>query len=50
MLFVFDYGDEWRFRIEVRNLSKLPPGIARSRMTAAVCKGPKQYTVALDDD
>ena len=49
MLFVFDYGDEWRFRVEARDLSKLSPGSAGSRVTAAVGKAPKQYTVALDD-
>ena len=50
MLFVFDYGDEWRFRVEVRDLCKLPAGNARSRVAAAVGKAPKQYVVALDDD
>ncbi len=50
MLFVYDYGDEWRFRVEVREISKLPPDSAVPRVTAEVGKAPEQYPAAIDDD
>ena len=50
MLFVYDYGDEWRFTVEVRELSQLPRDSALSRVTAEVGKAPKQYAVAPEDD
>jgi hypothetical protein len=48
MLFVYDYGDEWRFRVEVREISKLPSESAVPRVTAEVGKAPEQYPVATD--
>jgi hypothetical protein len=50
MLFVYDYGDEWRFRVEVRDISKPPPDSAVPRVTAEVGKAPEQYPVATDDN
>jgi hypothetical protein len=50
MLFVYDYGDEWRFRVEVRHIRKLPPDSAVPRVTAEVGKAPEQYPVATDDN
>ena len=50
MLFVYDYGDEWRFRVEVREISKLPPESTVPRVTAEVGKAPEQYPVAIDDN
>jgi hypothetical protein len=49
MLFVYDYGDEWRFAVELRELSQMQPGSALSKMTAVVGKAPNQYAVTLDD-
>lgn len=50
MLFVYDYGDEWRFKVEVRAISELPPGSTVSRVTAKVGKAPEQYPVVNDDN
>lgn len=50
MLFVYDYGDEWRFRVEVRDISELPPGSPISRVTAQIGKAPDQYPVVSDDN
>ncbi len=50
MLFVYDYGDGWRFRVEVREISELPAGSTVSRVTAQVGKAPDQYPVVIDDN
>lgn len=50
MLFVYDYGDEWCFRVEVREISNLPPESTVPRVTAEVGKAPEQYPVAIDDN
>lgn len=50
MMFVYDYGDEWRFRVEVREKRKQPPDSAVPRVTAEVGKAPEQYPVPIDDD
>ncbi len=50
MLFVYDYGDEWRFRVDVREISKLSPDGAVPRVTAELGKAPDQYPAAIDDD
>jgi hypothetical protein len=50
MLFVYDYGDEWRFKVEVRDIGKLSPDSAVPRLTAEVGKAPEQYPVAIDDN
>jgi hypothetical protein len=50
MLFVYDYGDVWRFRVEVREISELLPDSTVSRVTAEVGKAPDQYPVVIDDN
>jgi hypothetical protein len=43
MLFLFDYGDEWRFVIEAMGIGKKTPKTYYPRVTASVGKAPKQY-------
>jgi hypothetical protein len=50
MLFVYDYADVWRFRVEVREISELLPDSTVSRVTAEVGKAPDQYPVVIDDN
>ena len=50
MLFVYDYGDEWCFRVEVLEISELPPSGIFYRVTDQVGKAPDQYPVVLDDN
>jgi hypothetical protein len=50
MLFVYDYGDEWRFKVDVREISELPPSGIVSRVTAQVGKAPDQYPFVVDDN
>jgi hypothetical protein len=50
MLFVYDYGDEWGFRVEVREISEIPTDSIVSRVTAEVGKAPDQYPVVIDDN
>ena len=43
MLFLFDYGDEWRFVIEAMGIGEKAPKTYYPRVTASVGKAPKQY-------
>ena len=43
MLFLFDYGDEWRFRVEVVGHGDAAAGTAHPRVVASVGKAPEQY-------
>ena len=43
MLFLFDYGDEWRFRVEVIGFGEKTPKTRIPRVLAAVGKAPPQY-------
>jgi Plasmid pRiA4b ORF-3-like protein len=43
MLFLFDYGDEWRFRVEVIGLDEKVPRTRYPRVLATVGKAPPQY-------
>ncbi len=43
MLFLFDYGDEWRFRVEVIGLGEKVPRTRYPRVLAIVGKAPPQY-------
>ncbi len=49
MTFLFDYGDEWRFRVEVLALAEREPRKRYPRVVASVGKAPPQYP-DLDDD
>jgi hypothetical protein len=43
MLFVFDYGDEWRFQVQLFALGEKTPKTRYPRLIAAVGEAPSQY-------
>ncbi|HEX9524310.1 MAG TPA: hypothetical protein VF949_15130 [Reyranella sp.] len=43
MLFVFDYGDEWRFQVQLTALGEKMPKTRYPRMVAAMGEAPSQY-------
>jgi len=43
MLFVFDYGDEWRFEVKLTTQGEKTPKTRYPRMVAAVGEAPPQY-------
>jgi hypothetical protein len=43
MLFVFDYGDEWCFQVELVKLGSKAPGLRYPRLLVAVGDAPEQY-------
>lgn len=43
MTFLFDYGDEWQFRVEVLALGELEPRKGYPKVVASVGKAPPQY-------
>ena len=43
MLFLFDYGEEWRFQVELRTLGKKAPNARYPRLVASVGDAPSQY-------
>jgi hypothetical protein len=50
MLFLFDYGDEWRFKVEVIGLGEKMPKTDYPRVVATVGTAPPQYPGAEDLD
>jgi len=49
MLFLFDYGDEWRFQVEVTGLREAAPDAFYPRVIATAGKAPRQYSVSEDE-
>jgi hypothetical protein len=49
MLFLFDYGDEWRFQVEVTGLREAAPDAFYPRVIATAGKAPQQYSVPDDE-
>ena len=43
MLFVFDYGDEWRFQVQLTALGEKTPKTRYPRLVAAEGNAPPQY-------
>jgi hypothetical protein len=43
MLFVFDYGDEWRFEVRLTALGEKTPKTRYPRMVASTGEAPPQY-------
>jgi hypothetical protein len=50
MLFLFDYGDEWRFTTEFIALGRHDPQIDYPRVVGTAGKAPDQYPDAEDDE
>lgn len=43
MLFLFDYGDEWRFPVELTALGEKAPKVRYPRMLSSAGEAPPQY-------
>lgn len=43
MAFLYDYGDEWRFRVEVVETGQAQPGADYPRIVSKFGKAPPQY-------
>jgi Plasmid pRiA4b ORF-3-like protein len=50
MLFLFDYGDEWRFQVELRALGEKVPKMRYPKVVSSVGKAPAQYPSFDDED
>jgi hypothetical protein len=50
MLFLYDYGDEWRFQVELVGLGEKVPKTRYPRVLAAVGEAPPQYPDVDDAD
>ena len=49
MQFLFDYGDDWRFEIEVKDFAEKAKGVKYPRILAAQGESPEQYPDWEDD-
>ncbi len=45
MTFLFDYGDNWQFRIEVIGQNRKEPGVIYPRLLKTIGAAPEQYDV-----
>jgi hypothetical protein len=43
MTFLYDFGDEWRFRVEVIGTRPAEPGVAYPRIVSMIGTAPMQY-------
>jgi hypothetical protein len=50
MIFLFDYGDDWRFRVEVIGEGQAKPGTRYPKVIAKVGEAPEQYPSFEDED
>jgi hypothetical protein len=50
MQFVFDYGDEWRFEIEVRRFGEKEVGVEYPRVLVKKGESPEQYPEYDEDE
>jgi hypothetical protein len=50
MTFLFDYGDEWHFKVEVIGIGKLEPKARYPRIIKTVGDAPRQYGEPEDDE
>ena len=49
MTFLYDYGDEWRFRVEVIETGQAEPGADYPRIVRRIGKAPPQYPDIVDE-
>jgi hypothetical protein len=49
MTFLYDYGDEWRFRVEVVETGQTQPGANYPRIVSKLGKAPPQYPDVEDE-
>ena len=50
MLFLFDYGDEWRFRVRLQGTARKIAKVRYPRVIAALGASPKQYPKPDEED
>jgi hypothetical protein len=50
MLFLFDYGDEWRFKVELLRLGEKVPKARYPKVLASVGQAPPQYPEPDEDE
>ena len=50
MLFLFDYGDEWRFKVELIGLGRREPKATYPRVVKRVGEAPPQYPGLEEDE
>ena len=50
MLFLYDYGDEWRFKVELIGLGRKEPNAAYPRVVKRVGEAPPQYPDLEEDE
>ena len=50
MLFLFDYGDEWLFTVELIGLGRKEPKVAYPRVLKRVGEAPPQYPDLEEDE
>ncbi|MBV8752576.1 MAG: hypothetical protein JO328_06930 [Hyphomicrobiales bacterium] len=50
MMFLFDYGDGWEFRVKTTGLGKKERGVTYPRLLKSLGDAPEQYPMAEDDD
>ena len=43
LTFLYDYGDEWRFKVEFVGLGDMVPKTSYPRVVASVGSAPEQY-------
>ncbi|MCX6641222.1 MAG: hypothetical protein NTW14_12225 [bacterium] len=49
MLFLFDYGDEWRFQVELQNIQAAKRGARYPQIIESVGEAPSQYDYEDED-
>ena len=49
MLFLFDYGDDWRFVVEVLEIGNKEPRVRYPRVLKSVGQSPPQYDLSEED-
>jgi len=50
LLFHFDYGDDWQFRVELMRLGERQPGVRSARLVKSVGEAPAQYADPDEED
>jgi yecA family protein len=50
MLFLYDYGDEWRFKVEVIGVAEMAPKGRYPKVVVAMGEAPEQYPDLDEDD
>jgi len=49
MLFLFDYGDEWRFVVELKEINQAEKCDLKPKILESIGKAPEQYPPCEDE-